>query len=98
MRVGGAVESFQRADDEKKAHHGQGAKQQGGAATPVVEKEHGGKGEGYVQDVLDGGGEQRIANAGGLHYIDYVIHHAGVLLEQCGVQRKHKLEPTHSCL
>lgn len=48
MRVGRAVESLERADDEKEDHHGQGAEQQGGAATPEVEKEDGGKGEGYV--------------------------------------------------
>ena len=51
--VRGAIDAFERADDEEEGHHAEGAEEEGGAAAPAVEVEDCGEGEGNVEDVLD---------------------------------------------
>ena len=69
-----AVGGFESADDEEESHHAEGAEEEGGPTAPFVEEEDCGQGQGHVEDVLDGCGQQRVADAGGFHDIDDIVH------------------------
>lgn len=74
MRVLHAVSCLERGDDEQKRHHGQSAIEERGTTAPGIDEKDGGEGADDVEDVLDGGYEEEVADAGALHHVDNVIH------------------------
>lgn len=82
-RIGMAVDGREGAGDEEKDHHEKGANEEGGSAAPLVKEEDGGKGQGYVKDVLDRGCEEEVVDANGLHQVDHVVHHSLRLSARC---------------
>lgn len=82
VAVRGSVGAFERADDEEEAHHAEGAEEEGRPTTPAVEEEDGGEGQGHVEDVLDRGGQEGVADSGGLH--DVHLYFPNELLLELG--------------
>ncbi len=70
VAVGAAVGAFEPADDEEERHHPEGAEEEGRPTAPAVEVEDRGQGECHVEDVLDRGGQERVADSGCLHDVD----------------------------
>ena len=69
-----AVYGLQGADDEQKNHHAERADQQRRTSSPFVQEDYSRKRKSDVQDILNRGCEQYVANPGGQHDVYHVVH------------------------
>ena len=72
--LGFAVRGLDATGDEHPGHHAEGAGEKRGATAELVDVDDGGDGHDDVDDVLDGGGEEGVVDAGALHHVHDVVH------------------------
>lgn len=77
-RVGLTVSPLKRTRDEEEAHHEEGSDEQSWTTAELVKPNDGRKGESDVDDVLNGGSQERRGDVGGFHDVNDIVHHDAI--------------------